>query len=276
MRSPRDSLQMFVDRMDRPAVPPRADGVVVFAAGKGGLGVSTVVSLLALRASLYRRVLVVDAQSGPGTLHLLLGVDDAGPGILGLEGGALAPAEIVRPVRNGLSLVPGLLGPDAFGPPTAERRALFRRLTSLYAAADLVLIDAGATAEGVTRALAGGGQLVAVTAPGTVAAATTYALIKWLERWSSGTAASVLVNRADGGEAQAVFDAVRSASARFLDRMPAGAGALPAVAGLSHTALADLMEMEPGESPLTDAVDGVLEDLLRGNLAQRARIVSQA
>lgn len=276
MRSPRDSLRMFVDRMERPAVVPQGNDTLVFAAGKGGLGVSTVVSLLAVRASLSRRVLVVDGQTGPGTLHLLLGVDDPGPGILGLQGGALTPQEIVRPVRDGLWLVPGVLGADAFAPPTAERRALYRRLMPLYASADLVLVDAGATAEGVTRALGSGGRVVAVTAPGALAAATTYALVKWLERWRPGTPVTVLVNRAEGGEAQAVFDAVRSASGRFLDRLPPGAGALPSVAGLSHPALTNLTELETGESPMTDAVDVVLEELLRTNVAQPVRIVSQA
>lgn len=276
MRTPSESLRMFVDRMDRPAAVPDAAGVLVFAGGKGGLGVSTVVSLLAARAARNRRVLVVDAQSGPGTLHLLLGVDDPGPGILGLEGGGLDPEEIVRPLGHGLSLVPGVLGNDAFAPATAERRALYRRLTPLYAAADLVLVDAGATAEGVTRALGGGGRLVAVTAPGSVAAASTYALIKWLERWSPETAVTLLVNRAVAGEAQAVLDAVRSAAVRYLDRMPPGAGVLPFVEGLAGMEMMKLMEQETGESPVRDAVDEVLEALLRGDVAQPARIVSQA
>jgi flagellar biosynthesis protein FlhG len=200
-----------------------ADGAVVFASGKGGTGTSTLAALLAVGAAARgSRVLLVDGNVGFGSLHLYLGVG-AGAGWAALKAGAPAEDLLVK-VTETLTLLPAGNAEDAAAISAAERAALFRKVSSLYAAYDLVVLDGGSRLDSVLAACgAGVGRLVAVSTPDRVSLAGTYALMKVLDGKLSGLPVSVVVNRGD----ETAAESLRGAARRFLARSVDCAGAVP-------------------------------------------------
>ncbi|HEX6068598.1 MAG TPA: cellulose synthase operon protein YhjQ/BcsQ [Longimicrobiaceae bacterium] len=202
-----------------------ADGAVVFASGKGGTGTSTLAALLAVGAAARgSRVLLVDGNVGFGSLHLYLGVG-AGAGWAALKAGAPAEDLLVK-VTETLTLLPAGSAEDAAAASisAAERAALFRKVSSLYAAYDLVVVDGGSRLDSVLAACgAGVGRLVAVSTPDRVSLAGTYALVKVLDGKLSGLPVSVVVNRGD----ETAAESLRGAARRFLARSVDCAGAVP-------------------------------------------------
>ena len=83
------SLRNYLDKGGERTRWTPSPGVVVVGSGKGGIGTSTVSALLALAgAEDGRQVLLIDGNESVGSLHLLLGKPDTGPGIGDLRGGA--------------------------------------------------------------------------------------------------------------------------------------------------------------------------------------------
>ncbi len=209
-----DSLRAFVG--DRTGGAFRhVPNAVVLASGKGGVGVSTasvLVAIGAMRAG--RSALLVDAGTGTASI-------DA---ILGASADADQP-EGVRQIAPRLALA---AVPSPHDLPVGERRAALRRLSAEYRAHELVVIDAGATCDGVSAAIsAGAGRLVAVTRVDRLSITATYALLKFvLERFPS-LPVSVLVNRAEPADATAVFGHVADAVEGFLAATVSPAGSLP-------------------------------------------------
>jgi MinD-like ATPase involved in chromosome partitioning or flagellar assembly len=200
-------------------------GPVVFGSGKGGTGTSTLAGLLAVGvAAAGSRVLLVDGSVGLGSLHLYLGVE-AGMGWEALKNGASVEDLLVK-VTDKLTLLPGGTAEDAgaAGVSPAERQALFRRISSVYSAYDLVVIDGGSRLDSVLAACAPGvGRLVAVSTPDRVSLAATYALVKVLDGKLPGLPVSVLVNRGEENAAESL----RGAALRFLSRSLDSVGAVP-------------------------------------------------
>ena len=88
-----------------PAYAP-IPGVIAVGAGKGGVGTSLVSALLALEAArLGEQVLLVDADENVGSLHMMLGLEDAGPGVGALRGGAIEPEDLLK-----FGLIPEFVG----------------------------------------------------------------------------------------------------------------------------------------------------------------------
>lgn len=203
---------------------------VVVGSGKGGVGTSTVATLLALLVSAAGRdVLLVDADENLGALHLLLGVEPRYT-LGALRGGEVEPAELLVPLSPSLTLLPG--GGTAAGAgdaplSPAERRALFRRVASLYPGYDLVVIDGGSRLDCVLSVCGVGiDRLLAVTATDRISVAATYALIKALDGRLPGLPADVLVNRTDAQTASRTRDELRTATDHFLGRTLGFAGAI--------------------------------------------------
>ncbi len=278
----------------RPTVPPPAaprptataavGNVVVFGSGKGGAGTSVVAALVALAAAgAGRRVLLVDADEHVGPLGHLLGVRPK-HALSALRAG-LEPGALLVPVSETLTLLPG--GPAADDQPLApaERRALFRRVSALYADYELVVIDGGsqldlvcaccegaATAAGTT----GGGEarLVAVTGVDPISLAATYALVKAAAARSGVSAAEVLVNRADGDAAAQAFAYADDASRQFLGRTLHYAGSLPDDGSLDLALRAGMTLLDAAAgSPAAVAAQELATRLLRppGGGAARPR-----
>jgi len=206
-------------------------GVLVVGSGKGGVGTSTISALLALVAAQDgRRVLLVDADEGLGSLHFLFGLSDPGPGIGALRGGELTPADLVRPVTDSLWLLPG--GGDSVGSTLSsalgERRALLGRVADLYPFYDLVIVDGGSHLASVQAACSAGAErLLALTAPDRVSMAATYALLKVSRERFPSLPLEILVNRGDGVSAEEVFRMMAMAGKRFLGLKVGFGGSIP-------------------------------------------------
>ncbi len=207
-----------------------ADAIVV-AAGKGGVGTSTVALLLALAQLQDGPVTLVDAHDG------LAGVDR----ILRRDGGndddpvdAAVDAPVPLPRRVELSPELFLVHAGGLGDPAASpaaRRSALRR--AARGAGGRIIVDAGAAPLTVLHAMRDfGGPLVTVLGTDPVSGPAAYALAKLIWHHHPEADVGALVNRADETEARFAWDAVRLAATRFLDRRVEWLGCLPDVPDL--------------------------------------------
>ncbi len=225
------SLKAYLGQtQDQPPWAP-APGVVVVGSGKGGVGTSTVSALLALAAAAEgRKVLLLDGDESAGSLHLLLGLTDAGPGIGSLRGGDLTPRDLLRRLGKNLWFLPGGGGgADAtLALALGERRALFRRVAGLYDEFDLVVLDGGSHLTSVMAACgAGAERLLALTTPDRVAMAATYALLKVGTERFPCLPMEIVVNGTDPASAEEVFRMMFLAGSRFLRLEVPYGGSIP-------------------------------------------------
>jgi flagellar biosynthesis protein FlhG len=265
MTSQVDTLRRFV--AGRGAMTPDAAGpragvapVVVVGSGKGGSGTSVVATMLALSAaSMGQRVLLVDGDEFVGPLRYLLGVAPA-CALADLRDGAPA-ASAVAPVSATLDLVPG--GPGAAGAAgdrpalgSAERRALFKRLSALYAGYGMIVVDGGSRLDTVAAACdAGAASLVAVALTDGISLASAYALVKAVATRAPTVAAELLVNRHDADAAAGAFAQVDAATRLFLERPLRFAGAVPEDSCLAAGLRAGMtLQDAVGGSPAATAV----------------------
>jgi flagellar biosynthesis protein FlhG len=239
---------------------------IVVGSGKGGVGTSTIAALLALLVSAAGRdVLLVDGDENLGTLHLLFGVEPRYT-LGALRGGEVEPAELLVPLGPSLTLLPGGgtaggTGDASLSP--AERRALFRRVASLYSGYDLVVIDGGSRLDcALSVCGAGIDRLLAVTATDRISVAATYALIKALEGRLPGLPADVVVNRTDAQAATRIREDLRAATDHFLGRTLGYAGAIPEDACLRAGIEAGMTIQDAAAGSATaEIVQGISEQL---------------
>lgn len=242
-------------------------GVVVFGAGKGGVGTSTLAGLTAVHAA--RRgasVLLVDADETVGTLHLMFGVQEPVAGLGSLRGGTRTVDEVLHEVEPGLMLVPGGGGGvDAtLAVASAERRLLLRRVSALYERFDLVLVDGGSRLDSVMAACAvGAGRLLVLTTPNRIAETAAFALVKVARGRFPELPAEVLVNRASEADGRHAHQMVDLAASTFLGEGVPFAGAVPADGELeermaSGGSLAALPESGPAFTAGAVLADSVL------------------
>jgi MinD-like ATPase involved in chromosome partitioning or flagellar assembly len=210
---------------------PSTVPVIVIAGAIGGIGSSTVATLLALTASQEpRRTLLVDTDENVGSLHRILAVQGSGA-LRGLLNPDRTVESLVVQVGAHCDLLPG--GEDSpraktlpFDP-TARRTAM-RRLAQAYEGYDLVVIDAGSRLDGILSAAdCGLSRLVVVTGVTPVAIAAAYAVLKTAESRHPGLPVDVLFNRQAPEAARIAFDQVSHAASHFLGRSVGFAGVLP-------------------------------------------------
>ena len=235
MRTSADSLQQ--PRAPGSPSPTRALGaggggtsgarpsVVAVGSGKGGVGTSTIAALLATTmAEQGHRVLLVDAGQRLGGLHHLLGVEPNGS--LGQLRGEREPHDLLIPVAERLSLFPASADESALR--STERRLLMRRVMSLYQNFELVVVDAGSSAESLVNACTDGAtRLLAVTAGDRVSLVATYALVKLLHERAASVRVDIVANRVTEESADKLHEYLNGASVRFLSRTVPFAGAVP-------------------------------------------------
>ncbi|MDH5588456.1 MAG: P-loop NTPase [Gemmatimonadota bacterium] len=267
-----DSLKAFMGSSGRDDTFRPTPGVVVVGAGKGGVGTSVVSALLAVDAARRgARVLLVDADEMVGSLHLMFGITDPGPGIGALRGGSLTPGELVLDIAPGLSLFPGGGGGmDAtLAVAAAERRTLLRRVAGLYEAFDLTIVDGGSRLDSVMAACrAGAERLLCVTAPDRISLAASYALFKIANTQFKGLPVELVVNGASDEEAREVHSIVRSAATSFMGGTVAFGGGVPDDPGVrarvvAGAALHEVDPTSPAARAATMVVDRILADRRR-------------
>ena len=273
MSNTTDSLRSYMAGRGGQGFVP-TPGVLVVGGGKGGVGASTVSALMAVEAARAgQRVLLVDGDEHLGSLHLLLGQPHGGPGLGMLKGGRATPAELVRNVGEGLDLLPGG-GAGVEGTytiATAERRALFRRVSELYEKYDLVVVDGGSRLESVTAAMtAGVERLMVVTSTDRVALAASYALVKVARGRFGSVPVELIVNQVAGNNGLAAHRIVDGAAERFLKSDVPLAGGVPEDIRLREAVEADALLSLGGDAPARRAAFGIVDRVLNEHAVREA------
>ena len=275
---PVDSLRAFVGTGSRTHEHHHAPGVIVVGAGKGGVGTSVVSALLAVEASRNgERVLLVDADESVASLHLMLGIQDPGPGIGALRGGRILPSELLHTVTPNLWLFPGGGGGvDAtLSNAPGERRTLMRRVAGLYESFSTVIVDGGSRVESVMAACGVGAErLVCVTAADRISLAASYALFKGARSRFESLPIELLVNAVGERRGRSVHAIVRAAALSFLATDVRLGGTIPSddsiVAALeSGVPLTELDARSSAPAATASVVHRVLDeraDLLSGSV----------
>lgn len=211
-----------------PPDPAPGHRLFALAAGKGGVGTSTAaVMLAATLAAEGRDVLLVDAANRLGTLDAMLGVEPT-VDLDALRGGATTPESLLMTVDDRLTLLPsrGVGGTSTL--PPAERRVLFGRVAALFPRYDIVVMDAGSSAESILAACAlGASRVLAVTAGDRIGVTATYALLKLLHERHPATRVDLLGSRVTPPIANLVHDCINAATVRFLSKTVHLAGVVP-------------------------------------------------
>ena len=226
-----ESLKAFMAGSRRESTLRPVRGVLVVGAGKGGVGTSVVAGLLAVAAARSgAQVLLADGDEAVGSLHLMFGMTDPGPGLAALRGGKVAPRDLLVSLAPGLALLPGGGGGmDAtFAVAAADRRVLFRRVAGLYEHFDLVVVDGGSRLDSVMAACATGAErLLCVTGSDRISLAGSYALFKVTRTRFPGLPAELVVNGATTRTGQGAHRVVEAATGSFLGAAVPLAGVVP-------------------------------------------------
>lgn len=215
-------LRQLMAAERRPEPPePGGPGAIVVGSGKGGVGKTLIaIGLAHVLSTEGRSVLLVEGNQDLSNLPILLGVRPAGR-LEDLLDERVDPAHLITPVRERLSLLPGDSGAEAlYGLGPTERSRLHRRLSTVYARFDAVVVDGGSGIESIVRAATMRAQrLLVVVTPEPASLSDAYALIKVMSAQVRELPVDVVINRAlDDGEAQRAFEKIRMAAERFLRR----------------------------------------------------------
>jgi flagellar biosynthesis protein FlhG len=255
MSSQLAAVRQFMVTRGRPAArPDPSPPVIVVGAGKGGVGTSTVATLLASAMSEDQNVLLVETGHQLGVMHHLLGVDPTHT-LDDLRAGRAEPEQLLVPVAERLTLLSAHSPPTADLLSAAERKLLFRRTAALFERFQLVVVDAGSTVDSIVTACADGGRFLAVSAPDRIAVISTYALIKLLHLRCPDMALEVVTNRCDQDAATRTMESLTEACARFLGRPVDFAGAVPDDPNFTNALAAGVNAVDAAAgSPAADAL----------------------
>ena len=207
----------------------RERDMLLVTSGKGGVGTSIVAALCALTAAeLGRRVLLVDATEGGGTLHHLFGVRPK-HSLWMLSHPRVASKDALTSIDETLTLVAGGTSGAAVAPTSdAQRRTALTRLAAAYDDFDLVVFDGGSRLDTINAV----GDLakprvLLVTSADRLALAANYALVKAVRARRVSTSISVVANRHGDALAAEACDFLVGACSHFLGRSIDVAGAIP-------------------------------------------------
>lgn len=251
-----------LNRCALPAAATPTDRANVFAltSGKGGVGKSVlVVNTAVALAQLGRRVCILDAASGVGSIDLLCGLN----GFWNLSHvltGAKRLDEIILHGPEGVDVIPGFTNAQETLEPCSQKiqRDLLRQLDQLELNYDCILVDAGSVLRDTTqRILDVADRVLIVTTPEPTAMADAYATIKsWKSRLGQGGVCHLLINQADSSvEAQAVMARLRKTANMFLQCGIEPAGWIPRDPHLAHSVMQRIpVILSQPEAPVSRAI----------------------
>jgi flagellar biosynthesis protein FlhG len=260
-----EALRRHLGESKAPARAADAGGAVVIGSGKGGVGTSTIASLLALLAAAQGvRTLLVDSDESVGPLAMMLGVD-AASGWTTLRASGADPRALLIPLGADLQFLPGGSNGSAESLTPAERRVLFRRVATLYASFDLVVVDGGSRLDPVLAACGAGlARLLTVTTADRIALAASYALVKAVESRHAGVAMEMIVNHSDPTAAEGPAAQMEQAAQNFLGRSVALAAAVPDDPALRAATQAGMCLQDAADgSPAAASLQGLALRLVR-------------
>ncbi len=246
--------------------------MIVIASGKGGVGTSTVATLLALvTAAGGRRTLLVDAADAPGARHLLFGTSDiiSSPEPFAGPDGVMPDADGIARVTPALSIAAPLARGTAFTRSPAELRAVVRALGSRFSAYRTVIVDGGSSLHSILAACeAGVDRLVLVTNSDRVCLAGAYAVIKAFGQRLGHRPVAIIGNRLEAEAAAESAALLDSATHHFLERAIDFVGPIPDDACLAAGLAAGMTLADAvADSPAADAAKSIA-----GRLNDSARI----
>ncbi len=212
-----------------PGSAPRAASLCLVS-GKGGTGKSFVSANLACLLARRGRTLLLDADLGVGTAHILPG---AGPSNtrVDLVVGRVQAREVLTNCRGQLDLLAAGSGVSRVaGLSSPQLARLARGIEELETDYRFVLTDSAAGLSNQTLALACASDLVVlVTNPDLTAMTDGYAFLKVLLQRRPDCQPLLVINRADSlEEERAAAERVQGACRRFLGREPRWIGAIRA------------------------------------------------
>lgn len=223
------------------AAPGRRPRLIVVTGGKGGVGTTTIAVNLAV--ALQREgleSLLVDADPHGGNVAFLCGLQERYT-LADVLAGRRTVSEVLQTGNGAITVLPGVWGLEKLTdyPPTAGNR-LLEQLNTSNTQADLIVLDAGNSAEEMTRRFCQAADLtLAVTTPETPSILDTYAAVKVLAGNQYSRLICSLINRAPDAEvAKEVHGRLAHASHRFLGISLQDAGYVPADATVAAAAAA--------------------------------------
>lgn len=153
--------------------------IIAITSGKGGVGKSNISANLSyILCKMGYKVAIFDADIGLANLDLIFGVK-AHKTILDVLKGEVSLNEIVIPIENGLSLIPGDSGDEIFSYVNEESVANLITQSEVLGDIDFLVIDTGAGIGGITQKfLESSDTLIVVTMPDPSAITDAYAAIK--------------------------------------------------------------------------------------------------
>jgi flagellar biosynthesis protein FlhG len=181
----------------------RGPQTVLVASGKGGVGTSILATLMALGAAQGdQRVLLIDATESGGTLHHLFGARPT-RSLWMLSRPNAELRDTLVAIDETLTLVAGGTSAGAIVPRTDdERRMALSRVSQVFGAFDLIVIDGGSRLDTVSAIVDTLDPRVAlVTSADRLSLAANYALVKSLWGRRDDLEISLVTNR--NGEAVA-------------------------------------------------------------------------
>lgn len=153
--------------------------IIAITSGKGGVGKSSISANLAY--TLYKmgyKVAIFDADIGLANLDLIFGVK-VHKTLLNVLKGESELKDIVIPIENGLSLIPGDSGDEIFNYISEDSVSRLIDDSEVLQDLDFLMIDTGAGIGGITqRILEASDTLIVVTMPDPSAITDAYAAIK--------------------------------------------------------------------------------------------------
>jgi flagellar biosynthesis protein FlhG len=210
-------------------LPPSSCTTIAVTSGKGGVGKTTVsLSLAVAMARMRRKVLLVDADFGLASVHILLGL--APRRTLSQAMAGLCPVEaIVSQGPGGIHIIPGSVGGEGManlsGADLLRIRGIFGSFEREY---DFIIIDTAAgIGDSVTSmALHADLPLVVVT-PEPSSLADAYAMLKVLRRHGAMRSAAIVNMAGSDREATETFDRLNTLVIQFLQSRVQCFGSLP-------------------------------------------------
>lgn len=238
---------------------------LLVASGKGGVGTSTLATLIASCAAHGdQRVLLVDATESGGTLHHLFGARPARSlWMLARPNAELRDTLIA--IDETLSLIAGGTASGAMTPRNDdERRAALASVSQVLGAFDLVVIDGGSRLDTVTAIVETlNPHVLLATSADRLSLAANYALVKSLWARQGDSKISVVANRYGVSVAEEACEFLIGACAHFLGRSIDIAGIVPDDPCLQAAIGAGMSVHDALEgSPAADAARGVLNAIV--------------
>jgi flagellar biosynthesis protein FlhG len=157
--------------------------IIPIASGKGGVGKSLVAANLAVAlAQAGQRVVLADLDLGASNLHLVLGIQSPPRGIGSFLNNTKSDfSQVISPTDvRGLRFIPGDQEmPGMANLKSFQRNALVRRLLSLSADTDMLILDLGAgTHQSILDFFLLSGQGIVVSSPAVTATLNAYVFLK--------------------------------------------------------------------------------------------------